>query len=727
MLKSKSPLFILYGSATGNGEHIAKDLASKYELLLSAGNADAFFPSVVCCELDKFKKHCQSLWEEEHETKHGVLVITSTTGNGDPPENAGRFVRYIKRKNTLPTQPFRNCNYAVLGLGDTNYDIFCACAKEVDKKMAELGGNRIKTLACADEGTGTMEETVEPWVEGIFAEITNACRGENVANDQTTEASAAADENPAKTVTQAEKSEPSMGVSCDSPGWKILCSLLKHDPIKSIGIKIPAKLPSSNLNTCKFVASASGETTISEDNSLDGESVYTQKNPYISVVKSARYLTNTPLDAASKIHHAFPGGIQSVSDAAKASAIINSQFPLKDNPLALKNGKRVIEITCKLPDDASYQYQPGDALGLLVPNPPQAVDFVLEMMHRQHQVDRRQLVSINGKSGITVEKAISECIDLGSVVKGKWLLSELSAYAENPAEKEALLFLAGKSPESCAAFQEFVETQRRTIVDLLRDFPSCQGIPLEALFGMLPSIPVRYYSVCSSPLKNNGGELSIALSIVDYLTPSLLVDGKECGQRRIAGVATSFLERSVCGYLTGSSEASTELAIFPKPNESFRLPTTLDTPIILLGPGTGVAPFIGFLQHRQAQKATGSADLFFGCRHKDHDWLYQDQTKALDLDGTLSHNYVAFSRDETEPRQYIQDIIKTSGKYSVVDAIANRGAVTYLCGDGNKMAKDVQIALVDILAEHLGGDAEKAQLYFDALKSEGRFLLDVWS
>ena len=154
------PLFILYGSATGNSEHIAKEMQA---IATSLPPDQKFFSSVYCGELDSFKKKCLSTWETAPPAyKYPLLVISSTTGNGEAPENANRFIRFIKRKQTAETLPLKHCMYSVLGLGDTNYEKFCNVGKLLDKHLGELGGTRVMKLACADEATG-LEDVVEPW------------------------------------------------------------------------------------------------------------------------------------------------------------------------------------------------------------------------------------------------------------------------------------------------------------------------------------------------------------------------------------------------------------------------------------------------------------------------------------------------------------------------------------------------------------------------------------
>ena len=170
------PLTILYGSATGNAEGIAKDLE---ETLSENNNAKlpAPFDSVVCKELDQFKKvGVGKAWNSVPVAakKHGLIIVASTTGNGDPPENANRFARFMKTQVAAKGQDFQHVSFAVLGLGDTNYDQFCATGKSIDKSLNALGGHRSKPLSCADEATG-LEDVVEPWLDTVVQDLAKAC------------------------------------------------------------------------------------------------------------------------------------------------------------------------------------------------------------------------------------------------------------------------------------------------------------------------------------------------------------------------------------------------------------------------------------------------------------------------------------------------------------------------------------------------------------------------
>jgi len=478
----------------------------------------------------------------------------------------------------------------------------------------------------------------------------------------------------------------------------------------------------------------------------------------------------------------------------RVTSILETHFPLSSSTTSAstsnsnhedgifeRNSKRVLELTLSLPDDYSLEYAPGDSLGLIVENPPSAVRFILNMIQDKHGIAADQMLSIDSHHPITVEEAVRKRIDLSSPIKNKRLLSSLAWHATNASDQAVLQLLASKLPIGCDLFDTYIDQQRRTVVDILREFPSCQNIPLEGLLSILPSIPPRYYSVSSSPLEHQRVSLTIAFSVVDYLTPSLVVNGTERGLRRIHGVATGHLEALCSSLLCASSSDRTAanrptVAIFPKPTAEFRMPGTLATPLILIGPGTGVAPFMGFLSHRRAmitssesteaahtvvegtwrggyeleenelpvneqdasglnlgvefrtKQGVGSVDLFFGCRHEDHDWLYREEMETFDKQGVLSNLYTAFSRDGAK-RQYVQDLMKEdeSTANRIRELIVRQGACVYLCGDGNSMAKDVQAAIVELLCREMKGDTERASNYLEEMKKSKRFVMDIWN
>jgi sulfite reductase alpha subunit-like flavoprotein len=815
-MKSPSPLYILYGSATGNAEHIAKDLESKYNAMISSSNENCYFPSVVCCEMDQYKKKCLSRWEDDEGLdssigqKHGVLFISSTTGNGDPPENASRFVRLLKRKST--EQIFRHVAYAVLGLGDTNYDQFCETGKVIDKKVKELGGTRAQDVACADEGTG-LEQVVDPWVENIFMLLSKKCRGDTSDISPPTN-------KPTKLNTETmlpsiltevsnkltEHSRNGEGTKCVTSclGVSIIKQLLP-DGVSDIPRVATSLLPSlgSSLSSCELLLHEDDENarknsramSLSEIDRLtvsSGSSSslhYTADNPFESTIVGARYLTQTKSDGAN-LANAILTRSDDTTQSDKITAamnIIRDSFPLvgtNQDPKELEtNGKRVIELTLSLPDDFTLEYQPGDSIGLLVANKASATDFVLDMLRKKHGIEANQKLSVNSKTPITVEKAISEQIDLCSPIKNKRLLFALSQFATDKEEADALKLLASKDLLGQKLFQLYIDEQKFTVVDVLQQFPSCQNITLEGLLAILPGIPPRYYSISSSPLcpSNSTQSLTVTFSVVDYMTPVLKAKGGSSFNRRITGLATSYLEVMCSPFLadqtfTDRAVAVERLRIFPKPSAEFRLPASLSTPFILIGPGTGVAPFIGFLKHRQAQvsaldstkvaktvsegtwrggfdienedlsvskkdanglilgadfrstQSVGSISLYFGCRYSDHDWLYKNDMENLERAGLIKLN-VAFSRDDPLNKCYVQDKLRLDSK-STMEQI-RRGATIYICGDGNAMAKDVLNAIVDIVAEqNFFNDQDslsKAREFVEDMKERKKLLLDIWS
>ena len=824
-IKSPSPLFILYGSATGNAEEIAKNLAGEYKQTISTSKKSCYFPDVVCCELDQFKKKCLKIWEDDSELnsnqKHGVLIITSTTGNGDAPENASRFTRYIKRKTTVESMPFQHVAYAVLALGDTNYDQFCETGRLVDKKLKDLGGTRIQNIACADEGTG-LEQVVDPWAKQILSRISKGCQGEEATQKEVSTTNMVEEEkSSADHPTQAIVKPVQVGTSNSQvdqaqcvmavTGVSIISKMLGNKGIPEVDVSMLPSLGTS-LSSCQLIneyeleRKASRGLSLSEMEKMTVSSAsssnlhYTHENPFESIIVGARYLTQTNLEGAKLASNELSlskDGKKSNSSQEEATICAMKRFQeafqidvqAAGKIEAEKNGKRVIEIKLSLPEDFTLEYQPGDSVGLVVSNSSFATKFVLGMLHKHHGISSTQKVSLDEKNPITVAAAIKDSIDLCSPIKNKRLLLALAQFATDVEEANALKMIASKDPAGQDIFSRYIDGQKMCVLDILTQFPSCQSITLGGLLSILPGIAPRYYSISSSPLgqKSDALQLTLAFSVVDYITPAITLVGGTTFQRRTGGLATRYLEAMCAPHLIGAVHADTEFAIdrikiFPKPTADFRLPASLSVPMILIGPGTGVAPFIGFLKHREAQLAAmdstkvakevsegtwrgvfdieeedlsvskkdakglimgadyrsdqrfGDIVLYYGCRHKEHDWLYKSEMESLDKSGIISMLKVAFSRDKEDTKCYVQDELRKDYK-SIFKMIVEDNASVFICGDGNAMAKDVQSALIDIFADSKffkesscrEDSIEEAKNYVENLKAKGKLLLDIWS
>ena len=239
------------------------------------------------------------------------------------------------------------------------------------------------------------------------------------------------------------------------------------------------------------------------------------------------------------------------------------------------------------------------------------------------------------------------------------------------------------------------------MVDVIRDHPAV--ISGTDFADVLRSLSPRLYSIASSPLASSD-EVHLSVDVLRYSRAGLAHYG--------AG----------SNYLAALGDESTA-PVYVAPNERFRLPADRDAPIIMVGPGTGVAPFRAFVQHRIAEGATGKNWLFFGARHMRSDFLYQLEWLRHLKAGTLDRLDVAFSRDQAE-KIYVQHRMAEQGRD--LYAWLQNGAYLYVCGDAKYMAKDVHQALVEIVMREGGLGEDRAREYVKTLKRERRYQRDVY-
>lgn len=333
---------------------------------------------------------------------------------------------------------------------------------------------------------------------------------------------------------------------------------------------------------------------------------------------------------------------------------------------------------------SGLDYTVGDSFGLFPRNDPALVDAVLSAIHAPPDFP---IMDRTLREMLLTEVSLSPAPDA---------LFELISYITGGDRRQKAKMLAkGEDPDGDARS-----------LDVLAAFQKFEGVRCdpEALVECLDSLQPRLYSISSSP-KHTPGRLTLTVDHVRYFIDDRLRHG----------VASSFLaERAQEGEV---------LKAYIQKAHGFALPPQGETPIIMIGPGTGVAPFRAFLQERDATGATGGAWLFFGHQRSHTDFFYQDEMEAYLQKGTLSHLSLAWSRD-SDKKVYVQDKLREAGK-GIWDWIA-RGAHIYVCGDASRMAGDVERAVTDIVAEHSRRDAESARAFVQEMKKTGFYQTDVY-
>lgn len=335
--------------------------------------------------------------------------------------------------------------------------------------------------------------------------------------------------------------------------------------------------------------------------------------------------------------------------------------------------------------DSGLCYQPGDALGVWYQNDPALVKEIVELLWLKGD----EPVAVDGKL-LPLTEALQWHFEL--TVNTAGIVENYATLTRS----EFLLPLVGDK----AQLQHYAAAT--PIADMLRFSPS--QLDADALVGLLRPLTPRLYSIASSQAEVEN-EVHLTVGVVRY----------DIEGRARAGGASSFLADRV--------DDEGEVRVFIEHNDNFRLPTNPETPIIMIGSGTGIAPFRAFIQQRAADEASGKNWLFFGNPHFTEDFLYQVEWQRYVKEGLLSRIDLAWSRDQKE-KIYVQDKLRERG--AELWRWINDGAHIYVCGDANRMAKDVEQALLEVIAEFGGMDLESADEYLSELRVARRYQRDVY-
>ncbi len=348
---------------------------------------------------------------------------------------------------------------------------------------------------------------------------------------------------------------------------------------------------------------------------------------------------------------------------------------------------RHIEISL---EGSGLTYAPGYALGIAPSNDPELVSAILEEMNW----DGESAVIIN-KQGDTMplREALTTYFEI--TLLSKKILQQAAELTENEELKNLIIV------ENADQLKEY--TNGRDLLDMLRDFGPWNASAQDVV-SLLRKMTPRLYSIASS-IAAHPNEVHLTIGAVRYTAH---------GRERKGVCSVQVAERT--------QEGDT-LPVFVQPNKHFHLPESGEKDIIMVGPGTGIAPFRSFIEERAVTKATGKSWLFFGDQHEATDFLYKEELEAYQKDGVLTKIDTAWSRD-TETKVYVQNKMLENSK-ELFEWIQN-GAYFYVCGDKQRMAKDVHSALIDVIEKEGAMSREDAEAYLSDMQKQGRYQRDVY-
>lgn len=644
--RSKYPggrLTVYYATQTGTAESFAKELereAKDHGFLVKVEDMENLEASMAAM-MDPETKSAFGPESTEPDEMPRALFLTATYGEGEPTDNATSLFHAMEEalqdEDAADEKPLLGLEYAVFGLGNTEYEIFNAVGKFFDASLEKFGGNRVYNLGLGDD-SDDLESDFEKWKEGM---------------------------------------------------WEAL----KKRYVKEGAAVVSSTIDEMALPDCQYAIE--WRPDLSPEDALAAD----QKRSSVPVAQ---------IHGSSKNYFAAVDCPVSVVRELRSEA---------------DGGSTVhVEIDISQSNSSNLKdYLTADNLGVLPVNSSAVVESAAESLGYTATLDKvfslSQGVNRDGEThewhglpfptGITVRECLTKYLDLTAAPR-RSDLKLLSTYAQEAVDRKALQRLSSK--EGKAEYKEKIVEGRVGLAQLFKLCPSIE-IPLEHLIGNVCRLTLpRFYTIASCP-KVHAGSIHLTVAV----TKEQRKDG-------------TFFEGVCSTHIANKCNPS--LRVFVRPS-TFRLPSSLDTPVIMIGPGTGIAPMRALLQDRKYEFEAGKKKanmcnvLYFGCKKEELDYIYRDELEAYHQDGTLQNLYLAFSRQNRSQKVYVQHLLKQNGA-STYDLVHKQGGYVFVCG-GVKMGHDVTETLKEIMVSEGSMSDEEAADYLSNLSSKGRFVQELWS
>ncbi|XP_026148045.1 methionine synthase reductase isoform X2 [Mastacembelus armatus] len=613
----------------------------------------------------------------------------------------------------------------------------------------------------ADDGVG-LEVVVDPWLEGLWKAIKEALS--KMASDQTAHLKGvledSAKETPDLSLLDVQLNllsltdDQNCGSVKSTVGTDSKNAPAASSSVSAIQTAVSDRRPASPAggvgmsSESGYVARISASAAETQTRDTGGSHVLLEG----SLTCSLPPLSESSLNVPALPPPYLDVSLEDVVSVGQIDGPLNKET-LHEVPLSRAvqlTRQDSVKITLLLELDISAYpeivYQPGDSFDVFCPNNASEVD---KMLHRLGLEDKKNhcvrvsLKKDTKKKGAHVPPYIPQnisliylltwCLEIRSVPK-KAFLRALVEHTGDGVQRRRLQELCSK--QGAADYNQYVRDPSLSILELLTAFPSCSP-PLTLLIEHLPKLQSRPYSAASSHLRHPG-KLHFVFNVVQLAACS----GRPAGSR---GLCTGWLFDLINPSLvfprkaeSSSSPALPKIYMSLRANCSFRPPADLSVPFVMVGPGTGVAPFIGFLQQREKERQEnpeagfGETWLFFGCRHRDRDYLFREELEGFESNGTLSHLKVCFSRDDQEegttlavrPRYVQHNLLLHSQR--ITDILLKQNGYLYVCGDAKNMAKDVNDTLLEMIKTEIQVDQLEAMKRLAKLREEKRYLQDIW-